>query len=135
VEKLPLWWEPFRSFPLTLLLTVVVPAVLAYPFAYAMFKKRVGGVYFAIVTLSLALTLTVLIVGQQGDTGGANGITDFRTLAGMDIVGDAPKRVLSLVQAAAWAAVMALSFAIVRSRFGKVLIAIRDREDRVRFSG
>lgn len=135
VEKLPLWWEPFRSFPLTLLLTIVVPAALAYPFAYAIFKKRVGGVYFAIVTLSLALTMTVLIVGQQGDTGGANGITDFRTLAGLDIVSDAAKRVLYLVQAAALAAVMALSFAIVRSRFGKVLIAIRDREDRVRFSG
>ena len=135
VEKLPLWWQPFHSFPLTLLLIVVVPAALAYLFAYAIFKKRVGGVYFAIVTLALALTMTVLIIGQQGDTGGANGITDFRTLIGMDIVGDAAKRVLYFVQAAALAAVMALSFAIVRSRFGKVLIAIRDREDRVRFSG
>jgi len=135
VEKLPLWWEPFRSLPLTLLLIVAVPAALAYPFAYAIFKKRVGGVYFAIVTLSLALTMTVLIVGQQGDTGGANGITDFRTLAGMDIVGDAAKRMLHLAQTASLAIVMALSFAIVRSRFGKVLIAIRDREDRVRFSG
>jgi urea transport system permease protein len=135
VEKLPLWWEPLHSFPLTLLLIGAVPAALAYLFAYAIFKKRVGGVYFAIVTLALALTMTVLIIGQQGDTGGANGITDFRTLMGMDIVGDAAKRVLYFVQAAALAAVMALSFAMVRSRFGKVLIAIRDREDRVRFSG
>jgi urea transport system permease protein len=135
VEQLPLWWEPFRSFPLTVLLIVMVPAALAYLFSYAIFKKRVSGVYFAIVTLALALTMTVLIVGQQGDTGGANGITDFRTLIGMDIVSDAAKQALYFVQAFVLAAVMALSFVIVRSRFGKVLIAIRDREDRVRFSG
>jgi len=109
--------------------------VLAYLFAFAIFRKRVGGVYFAIVTLSLALTGTVLIVGQQGDTGGANGITDFRTLLGMDIVGDDAKQAIYLVEAAALAMAMGLCLALLRSRFGKVLIAIRDKEDRVRFSG
>ena len=112
-----------------------MPAVLAYVFSYAIFKKRVSGVYFAIVTLALALTLTVLIVGQQGDTGGANGITDFRTLLGFDIVGDAGKQALYFVETAVLAVVMVLSVAMVRSRFGKILIAIRDKEDRVRFSG
>ena len=135
VDKLPAWWEPFHSLTLTLLLVLVVPAVLAYVFSYAIFKKRVSGVYFAIVTLALALTLTVLIVGQQGDTGGANGITDFRTLLGFDIVGDAGKQALYFVETAVLAVVMVLSVAMVRSRFGKILIAIRDKEDRVRFSG
>jgi urea transport system permease protein len=92
-------------------------------------------VYFAIVTLSLALTLTVVVVGQQGDTGGANGITDFRTLLGWDIVSDSSKRVMYFIEVFALAIVMVVALAIVRSRFGKILIAIRDREDRVRFSG
>jgi len=135
VEHLPLWWTPFRSLAPTLLLIVLLPPVLAYLFAFAIFRKRVGGVYFAIVTLSLALTGTVLIVGQQGDTGGANGITDFRTLLGMDIVGDDAKQAIYLVEAAALAIAMGLCLALMRSRFGKVLIAIRDKEDRVRFSG
>jgi urea transport system permease protein len=135
IEHLPLWWQPFRSLPLTLLLILSVAPVVAYLFAYAIFKKRVGGVYFAIVTLSLALTGTVLIVGQQGDTGGANGITDFRTLLGMDIVSDDAKQTLYIIEAAALGVAMLCCVVLMRSRFGKVLIAIRDKEDRVRFSG
>lgn len=135
VEHLPLWWQPFHSLTWTLLLICALPTLIAYVFAYAIFRKRVGGVYFAIMTLSLALTMTVLIIGQQGDTGGANGITDFRTLLGMDIIGDDAKLTLYGVQVAILMAAMALCVALMRSRFGKVLIAIRDREDRVRFSG
>ena len=114
---------------------LLIPAVLAYVFSYAIFRKRVSGVYFAIVTLSLALTLTVVVIGQQGDTGGANGITDFRTLLGWDILSDTAKRTMYFIEVAAMVIVMIISLAIARSRFGKILIAIRDREDRVRFSG
>lgn len=135
VETLPLWWTPFRSLGWTLLGILVLPAVIAYLFSYAIFRRRVSGVYFAIVTLSLALTLTVVVVGQQGDTGGANGITDFRTLLGKDILSDESLRTLYFVEVAVLAVAMFLSLALVRTRFGKVLIAIRDREDRVRFSG
>jgi len=135
VEQLPTWWLPFKSFAATLALIVVLPVVTAFPFAYAIFRKRVGGVYFAIVTLALALTMTVLIVGQQGDTGGANGITDFSTLLGMDILSDESKMVLYLIESLLLLVVMAAALFVIRSRLGKVLIAIRDREDRVRFSG
>ncbi|MET3465900.1 urea ABC transporter permease subunit UrtC [Variovorax atrisoli] len=135
VEQLPTWWQPFHSLGWTVAGILVVPAVLAYVFSYAIFKRRVSGVYFAIVTLSLALTLTVVVIGQQGDTGGANGITDFRTLLGLDIASDDAKRTIYFAEVLAIALVMALSLVIVRSRFGKILIAIRDREDRVRFSG
>ncbi|GAB7541059.1 urea ABC transporter permease subunit UrtC [Cupriavidus sp. 8B] len=135
VDKLPFWWEPFHGIGFTLLMILVVPALLAYGLSYAIFRRRVSGVYFAIVTLCLAMTLTVLIIGQQGDTGGANGITDFRTFLGMDIVGDAAKRNLYFVQAAAVSVLMLLAVLLLRSRFGKILIAIRDSEDRVRFSG
>ncbi|RID96855.1 urea ABC transporter permease subunit UrtC [Simplicispira hankyongi] len=135
VEHLPTWWIPFKSLGLTVLGILVIPAALAYLFSYAIFRRRVSGVYFAIVTLSLALTLTVLMVGQQGDTGGANGITDFRTLLGMDITSNHSLRILYFIEVAILSVVMMLSLGVVRSRFGKILIAIRDREDRVRFSG
>jgi urea transport system permease protein len=135
VTQLPFWWTPFQSAVLTVILIFVVPVVLAFPFAYAIFKKRVGGVYFAIVTLSLSLTLTVLIIGQQGDTGGANGITDFKTLLGWDILSDQAKAALYFVEVGLLFAGMFACAFIIRSRLGKILIAIRDREDRVRFSG
>lgn len=135
VEQLPFWWEPFHSLAFTVVALLVLPAAVAYGFSYAIFRKRVGGVYFAIVTLALAMTATVLSVGQQGFTGGANGITDFRTLLGLDILEADAKRNLYLVQVVVLGAVMAAAIAIARSRYGKVLIAIRDREDRVRFSG
>lgn len=135
VEHLPGWWQPFTSLPLTIVAILVVPVVVAFPFAYAIFKKRVSGVYFAIVTLSLALTLTVVIVGQQGETGGANGITDFKSLLGLDIIGDASKRWIYLVEVVLLLVVMAASAGLLHTRFGKILVAVRDREDRVRFSG
>lgn len=135
VEALPAWWIPFQSFTNTILAIFLVPAVLAFAFSYAIFRKRVSGVYFAIVTLSLALTLSVWIVGQQGDTGGFNGITDFSTLLGLDILEDESKNALYFIQLGLLFLVMLTASVIVRTRLGKVLIAIRDREDRVRFSG
>ena len=135
VEVLPTWWQPFHHLGWTILGILVLPAAGAYLLSYAIFRKRVSGVYFAIVTLSLALTLTVVVIGQQGDTGGANGITDFRTLLGWDITSDAAKRVIYFIEAGTLVFTMLVSLWIVRSRFGKILIAIRDREDRVRFSG
>jgi urea transport system permease protein len=135
VEALPLWWEPSRYFVFTLLEIFLLPIVVAFPFGYAIFRKRVSGVYFAIVTIALAMTMTVLIIGQQGDTGGANGITDFKTLLGMDIVSEDARRRIYYVEAVLVIVVAILAALLLKTRFGKILIAIRDREDRVRFSG
>lgn len=135
VEHLPIWWQPFTSLTFTVAAIIVVPIAIAFPFAYAIFKKRVSGVYFAIVTLSLALAMTVLIIGQQGETGGANGITDFRTILGFDILGDISKRNIYLTEVVLLLVVMAVASWLLHTRFGKLLIAVRDREDRVRFSG
>lgn len=135
VEHLPGWWQPFTSLPLTIAAILVVPVVVAFPFAYAIFKKRVSGVYFAIVTLALALALTVMIIGQQGETGGANGITDFKTLLGLDIIGDSSKRSIYFIEVGLLLLVMAAAAWLLHTRFGKILVAVRDREDRVRFSG
>lgn len=66
VETLPFWWEPYYSLGFTIAASLVFPALLAYLVSYAVFRKRVGGVYFAIVTLALAMMITVLSIGQQG---------------------------------------------------------------------
>ena len=75
----------------------MVPAFFSFIIGAAMFKRRVGGVYFAIITQAVAAILTILIVGQQGYTGGINGITDLRTLWGWDIRTDSAKLILYFV--------------------------------------
>ena len=101
----------------------------------AMFKRRVGGVYFAIITQVIAVILTILIVGQQGFTGGINGITDLRTLNGWDITSDSAKYIFYFLNCALLIAVIIASRFILTSKFGSLLLAMRDKEDRVRFSG
>src|SRR6188474_3514101 len=85
LTKLPWFWEPFHSFTFTMAAVVLVPTFFAFIIGVAMFKRRVGGVYFAIITQAVAAILTILIVGRQGLTGGINGITDLKTLNGWDI--------------------------------------------------
>ena len=82
LTELPWFWIPFDSFIFTLIAVIAVPTIFAYIIGAAMFKRRVGGVYFAIITQAIAAILTILIIGQQGLTGGVNGITDLRTLHG-----------------------------------------------------
>src|SRR5690606_8319557 len=94
VTALPWFWEPFPSLTFTIVAVLVVPALFAFVIGFAMFKRRVGGVYFAIITQAIATILTILIIGQQGYTGGANGMTDLRTLLGWDIRTDDAKQLL-----------------------------------------
>jgi urea transport system permease protein len=100
-----------------------------------MFKRRVGGVYFAIITQAVAAILTILIVGQQGYTGGINGITDLRTLKGWDIRPDHAKLVLYFFEVACLFGCILLAQFVRHSKLGRILVAMRDKEDRVRFSG
>src|SRR5580700_2689896 len=97
ITELPFFWVPFKSLPFTLIAIVAIPMLMAFIVSIAMFKRRVGGVYFAIITQALAAVMTILIVGQQGYTGGINGITDLRTLLGWDIRTDHAKFVLYFV--------------------------------------
>ena len=100
-----------------------------------MFKRRVGGVYFAIITQAFAAMLTILIIGRQGYTGGINGITDLRTLLGWDIRTDHAKYILYFACCALLLGSMLLARFVLASKLGRILVAIRDKEDRVRFSG
>ena len=114
---------------------LLLPTLLAFVLAYAAFRKRVGGVYFSIVTLSLSAIMSILIIGQQGVTGGVNGINDFRTFMKINLDTDQAKMTMYYVTCVLLLLCVLAGMFILKSRLGKVLVAIRDREDRVRFSG
>ncbi len=135
LKALPLLWVPFKSFLFTLVAIPLVPGVLALVLGLAMFKRRVGGVYFAIITQAVAAILSILIIGRQGYTGGVNGITDLKTLHGWDIRSDAAKMTLYYVNALLLLGSIALCISLVRSKLGRILIALRDKEERVLFTG
>src|SRR5437660_5098673 len=135
ITELPFFWIPFKSLPFALIAVIAVPTVVAFILGAAMFKRRVGGVYFAIITEALAAVLTILIVGRQGYTGGINGITDLRTLLGWDIRPDSAKYILYFVCCFLLLGTMFLARFVVASKLGRILVATRDKEERVRFSG
>ncbi len=135
LTALPTWWKPFEHLPFALAAVVVVPGILAFIIGFAMFKRRVGGVYFAIITQAVALILTVLIIGQQGYTGGVNGMTDLKTMLGWDIRTDSAKYILYFVCVALLIACVLLCLWVQKGKVGTLLLAMRDKEDRVRVSG
>jgi urea transport system permease protein len=135
LTELPAFWVPFKSFPFALAAVIVVPVLLAWIVSFAMFKRRVGGVYFAIITQAVALILTVAIIGQQGYTGGVNGMTDLRTLLGWDTRTDSAKYILYYLCVLLLVASILLCRWIQVGKVGTLLLAMRDKEDRVRFSG
>ncbi|MCY1216618.1 urea ABC transporter, permease protein UrtC [compost metagenome] len=135
ITELPALWLPFKSLPLSLALVVLAPMALAWLVSFAMFKRRVGGVYFAIITQAVALICTVLIIGQQGYTGGVNGMTDLKTLLGWDTRTDSAKYILYYVCVGLLVASILLCRWVQTSKLGTLLLAMRDKEDRVRFSG
>lgn len=135
ITELPWFWYPFKSFPLTLALMIVVPTVLAYIIGTAMFKRRVGGVYFAIITQALCWAMEILFVTRQGWTGGINGITDLRTLLGWDIRTPSAQSAIYFMTVVGILVCIVLGRWLLNSKFGRLLVAVRDMEDRVRFSG
>lgn len=135
LTKLPWFWEPFKSLPFSLAAVVIVPGIIAFIIGWAMFRRRVGGVYFAIITQAIALILSLGIDGNQGYTGGRNGITDLKTLWGWDIRTTGAQYTLYFVCVLMLMGAAIAAKYIINTRFGRVLVAIRDREDRVRFSG
>jgi len=135
ITKLPLFWLPFKSLTFTILAILLVPAFFAFIIGVAMFKRRVGGVYFAIITQAVALILSVLIVGQQGLTGGINGITDLKTMHGWDIRSDSAKYILYYANGVLLIGCVVFTRWVLSTKFGMLLLALREKEDRVRFSG
>lgn len=135
VDQLPAFWRPFTSPYVALPAVVVVPMAVAFVLGSAVFRRRVKGAYFAILSQALAAALAILIVGQQGTTGGTNGLTDIRSFFGYDLDDPANRRMVYLIVAACLLAVLALARQLMQSRYGELLVAVRDGEERVRFLG
>jgi urea transport system permease protein len=135
LRALPWFWVPFGSPLIALVAALLAPAALAGLLGYLVFRSRITGVYFSLITQALALIATILIVGQQPYTGGTNGMTNFSTLLGRPLGEADVQRWLYLTTAAALFGTYLLCRWLTNSRFGRLLVAIQDDEARVRFSG
>lgn len=134
VRELPGYWVPFASPAFTLLAIVVLPTGIAVALGLGVFKRRVKGAYFAILSQALAAALAILLVGQTS-LGGSNGLTSFRTFFGFALNDPVNKQMLYFIAAATLLAVVAVVRQLMHSRYGELLVAVRDGEERVRFLG
>ena len=135
VKELPLFWYPFKSFWGGFFGALLVPVLFATLFGFLAFRSRIKGVYFAIITQALAFAAWLVFNRNETRLGGTNGLTDFKQLIGFRLSDPSTQRGLYLVTVLALGAAYLLCRYIVASRAGKVLIAIRDSESRVTFSG
>ncbi|HEY1940746.1 MAG TPA: urea ABC transporter permease subunit UrtC [Roseiarcus sp.] len=135
VEKLPWFWEPFHSYTFAVFAGVAVPVALAYLIAWFVFRARVNGVYVAIITLAMLVVINLIIIDQQRFTGGFNGITDLTTLSVFGVDFDAYSPALYYLAAVTLTACLFLGLALMNSKTGLILQAIRDDETRVWYFG
>jgi urea transport system permease protein len=135
VTALPIFWRPFGSAIFTAVAIVAVPALFALAFGFLAFRSRIRGVYFSIITQALALSAWLVFNRNEMNLGGTNGLADFKTIVGFPLNSPATQRGLYVATAVALLGAYLLCRWITGSRAGKVLIAIRDSETRVLFSG
>jgi urea transport system permease protein len=135
ITQLPLFWRPFYSTAFTLVAIVAVPALAALVFGFLAFRSRIRGVYFSIITQAFALCAWLVFNRNEMSLGGTNGLADFKTIFGYPLNEPATQRGLYVATAVVLAGAYALCRWITASRAGKVLVAIRDSETRVLFSG
>ena len=134
-QKLPWFWVGFEHFWYAAIMIALVPAALAFVFGWLAFRSRVTGVYFSIITQALTYALMLSFFRNDMGFGGNNGFTDFKDILGFDLNQDRTRVVLVVITAAALAASYVACRAIVESRAGRVIRAVRDAESRVRFLG
>lgn len=135
VTKLPTVWSLFKNPVIAMILVVVVPVVLAVIIGYLTFLNRIRGVYFSILSQALSMILAVLLVGSQGFTGGSNGLTNFTTVFGYSLNSPKTKLALFYITLLVLILIYMLCKFLTNRRIGKVFIAIRDGENRARFTG
>jgi urea transport system permease protein len=135
LSSLPWFWKPFESPAFVIAAGLLLPILLALLLGWFTFRNRIKGVYFTILTQALVIITTTLFVGQQAYTGGTNGITGYGTLFGFRLADPQTKVWLYLATAVVLFAAFALCRFLTGSRFGRVLRAIRDGENRARFIG
>ena len=135
VKELPLFWRPFYSATFTFFAILVVPALAALIFGFLAFRSRIRGVYFSIITQAFALCAWLVFNRNEMNLGGTNGLADFKTIIDVPLNRPSTQRGLYVATALTLVGAYALCRWITRSRAGKVLVAIRDSETRVLFSG
>ena len=131
----PAWWAFADSAVLTVVAVLVVPALVAFVFGYVSFRSRVNGVYFSIITQALTYTAMLLMFRNDTGFGGNNGMTGFRGVAGLPAGGRDYAVLLATLSTAAVLLTLLCGRALLATRFGRLLTAIRDDEPRLRFLG
>jgi urea transport system permease protein len=134
-QELPWYWHGFDSFFFALMMSLLVPGVLAMVFGWLAFRSRVSGVYFSIMTQALTYAMMLAFFRNEMGFGGNNGLTDFKDLLGFDLQADATRAALFAATALAVLGAYLLSRQLMATRFGSVVIALRDSEERARFLG
>jgi urea transport system permease protein len=134
-KELPLYWYGFQHFPYALLMIVAVPGALAFVFGWFAFRSRVTGVYLSIITQALTYALMLGFFRNNFGFGGNNGLTDFKDILGFNVQSESTRNILFSISCVALMLCFLVCRAVVTSKFGKVLIAIRDAEARTRFLG
>ena len=134
-KELPVAWWGFNSFSYASIMVGLVPGLLAFAFGWFAFRSRVTGVYLSIITQAMTYALKLAFFRNDFGFGGNNGLTDFKEILGFNVQADATRAALFSISALALALAFVVSKAIVGSKYGKALVAIRDSESRVRFLG
>src|SRR5450755_4003617 len=134
-KELPIPWWGFNVFPYAMAMVMLVPGLLAFAFGWFAFRSRVTGVYLSIITQALTYALKLAFFRNDFGFGGNNGLTDFKDILGFNVQSDATRATLFSISTLTLALAYILSKAIVSSKYGKALIAVRDAESRVRFLG
>lgn len=134
-SELPWFWQGFDQFWFAMIMVALVPAVLAFVFGWLAFRSRVTGVYLSIMTQALTYALLLSFFRNEMGFGGNNGLTDFKDILGFDLKADSTRITLFFLSAAILAFAYLLSRAIFLSKFGRVIVSIRDAEPRTRFLG
>ena len=135
VKELPLFWKPFYSFPAAVIGAILVPMLFALIFGFFAFRSRIKGVYFAIITQALALVAWLVFNRNDTNLGGTNGLTDFKQVLGYRLSEPSTQMALYIITVLCLGASYLFCQWIIRSRAGRVLVAVRDSEKRVVFSG
>ncbi|MGU3399686.1 urea ABC transporter permease subunit UrtC [Brucellaceae bacterium D45D] len=134
-KELPWYWFGFDHFWFAALMVLLVPGLLAFIFGWFAFRSRVTGVYLSIITQAMTYALMLAFFRNEMGFGGNNGLTDFKDILGFNIQSSGTRAALFAASALLLALALILSSAIVKSKFGKVLVSVRDAESRMRFLG
>ena len=134
-QELPWTWYGFDNFLFAILMVMAIPGALAFIFGWFAFRSRVSGVYLSIITQAMTFALLLSFFRNDLGFGGNNGLTDFKDILGFDLQAPGTRASLLSLSAVALATTYVFCRLLAQSKFGKVLVSIRDAESRTRFLG